>query len=244
MARIPEQVYRRLPRRLPQEWKWSNRALRFTGVNYVRVPYNASLNLSLPFTLSIWVRRRTGFVAVGTLLQKFENYHMRTDVGALIFIYFDGGAWRGWVSGIILPEEIGTHVASIWRPSGPNTEIEAFINGVSVGSAIVTGQPVTTVRDVEMGATGFLLTEYFQGDLDEPQIIDAELTPAEVLAITLRGYARVIPSTVLNLRFEEGVGLVAHDDSPFGNDGDLLPVVNPPLWINVQQFQLLAEAGV
>jgi len=246
MSRLPQSLFRYSPTRRRREGKYSNYCLEFNGsTQYVQVPSDPSLDETDTLTWAFWIQRaRWGVAAIEGILSRFLY-----DNPSQYFIYFPASSDSiqldiPWVATIIT--SIRTIRDSLWHrvvitKDGDNYAL--YIDGKLDNTAVNTSAMVVRDLPLIIGSNS-ALNRFFQGRLDEVMIINRAWSYLEVMEDWYRGYARRENNSAVNLRFEEGGGLVAHDDGPIGNDGDLLPAEDPPSWTRVKKHELLAEAGV
>jgi len=248
MARIPQQIYRKTPKRLPEELKWSNYGLDFNPalLQYIHIPHHASITFTVEdFYVEAWVRLNLGF-ATSTLVSKTKYgvdgwYIQIKNTGQINFVQMEPAAKvTNTPAGAVIG---GTwHHLFLGRNSGTGY---LYVNGVqraNVQPAL--GNIITNTRNMNIARYEDLGIEYFDGNIDEFEIVPTGITRELANLSFYRGYARRGTDSRLLLRMEDRVGLTAVDDSGYGNDGALLPIISPPTWIDVQKYQLLSEAGV
>ena len=98
----------------------------------------------------------------------------------------------------------------------------------------LTHQPLTDLY-IGCGLPVTLQNEYFAGRIDEVRIWNYVRTPADIAATWNRTLLGTESGLVAYWRFDEGSGQVAHDSSPYGNDGELGSSPNAessdPAWV-------------
>jgi len=248
MARTPQQIYRKTPKRLPEELKWSNYGLDFNPalLQYLHIPHHASITFTNEdFYVEAWVKLNAGFPNA-TLVSKTKYgtdgwYIIIYAAGRVLYVQMEPGA--------VITETSATAVtAGRWHhlfvgKTGGRGYI--YVNGIdrtTVQPAL--GNIIVNARNMNIGRYEDLANQHFDGMIDEFGITVGVMTANLARRSFYRGYARREADSRLLLRMEDRAGLTAVDDSGYGNNGSLLPVLTPPTWIDVQKYQLLAEAGV
>lgn len=242
---IPLSVYKRLPTQMPLSLGFSKYALHFGGIGYVKVLRNPSLDLALPFTLEAVVKRTADFAMEADIIRYQANYGLySTGLEELRANYYDGGAWRSASSGYFFPLNEFVSLSCTFVANGANTDITFFVNGTQYGAVhTVVGQPTPSVSDLYLGSNWAGVALWI-GVIDEFRIYNRLLSQTERLYNLLNYHTPIMDGCVLLLRMEEGTGLTIYDDSGLGNDGSLLPVINPPTWRRNRKWELRAEAGL
>lgn len=237
---LPVSVYSRVPRRLPFEMRYSECSLSFDNVNdYLEAAHSPTLSLT-EATMMIWSRLRAiPTVTFSTPFFKTQNYGMRIQIGGrLEFPFFMGGGWRVFTS--VNP----VAVINKWQflaISARAGETKLYVNGEEVPGIGTQGIGDSSINPLYIGCQ-FPGGHLMNGSLDEGQILNYFASASEIKEAFQRGYARVVPGCVLNLRMEENAGLTAYDDSGNSNHASLMPVASPPTWRLMDQHKLLAES--
>lgn len=225
---------------------FSRYALNFDGINdYVEVNHAASLSNFNDISISAWLYMRAlgtwpRWTAKGTF-GVTEEWYLITDAtfDIMKFCIVSGGAEKGSGDWLSPPLNIWMHVVGTFD----GNEVALWINGTKVKSA-----PFVGVRDystepiclgVEAGTASFA-----SGLIDEVCIYNRALSAREIQYNMLNYHNLGRSGLVLQLRMEEGAGLIVTDTSGYGNNGNLLPGVSPPTWRRNQQGELRAEAGL
>ena len=243
---VPIEVYRRFPRRLPKELRFSNYCLDFDATeDYMLVGNPVSLNFGDVLTLIAWIKIHLPANDWRCIIGKDANpprsYNlMLTNTNVLRFGYFIGGVAQVVNSLAALPTEIWLHVAATFR-SGYQA---VYLNSIFQNSRADVGAIDLTAANIVIGAFSHLASGWVNSKIDEVSIIRDDLSPEEIVEDFHRGYARRLLTSRLNLRLEEQTGLIAYDSSGHGNNGSLLPALTPPTWTRVAKHELLVEAGV
>lgn len=242
MARIPQQTYRMHPR-LPEELRWSNYALQFGGGSYVLVPHAASLATPNAAAAELWMKLLGVPVDVQDIFTKRTTTNkilIRRAVTNLITGFLWTGAGAVTVS---TPAALTVgrfyHILLQWD----GADVSLYVNNVYIGGGPLGGNMTVDDNSIHLGSS-HVITYQFNGVINEVRHLPVALNAEERRRTFQRGYARRELNARLVLRMEDRVGLTAVDDSGYGNNGSLLPVLTPPTWINVQKYQLLSEARV
>ncbi len=170
------------------EWAAQGRfgkALRFDGVDdRVAVADSNALDLTNRFTVEAWVKPTT-LTGWRTVLVK------ETADGLAYGIYANDnvpkpaahaqvageGASRGSSGAAPLQVNAWTHLAATYD----GTTLRMFVNGVPVGSEVMTGSLVKSAGALSIGGS-LAWGDHFEGLIDEVRIYNRALTPAEVQA--------------------------------------------------------------
>jgi len=255
--RTPISVYRKVPRRMPLEVKWSNYCLFFDNPygdvkkQHIRVPHSDSLNVT-SVTLEAWFKA----LDMPSDLPYVWNVIIIKDNQYALFFNNDlqrffggvriGGTWY-WSDGggyPFTPDGRWHHICFTYT-SG---DMALYLDGVRVRYRTdVTGDIDTTTNPLFIGGVyeaGEYDLHYWNGWLDELRVLPVALTQQRVLESFHRGYARRELDARLVMRLEEGVGLTAYDKSGYGNNGSLGLAGDPPKWTPVALYELLAEADL
>lgn len=154
---------------------------------------------------------------------------------------FSGGGWQGFVP----PAGTGNIRDGLWHRialtfSAANNRARLYMNAWLVASRVGwAGFAVPATFEIGTYTGGFGCTARQDGVC----VLNRELTPQEVLEDSLRSYLPRMTGQVLRMRMEEGQGLTTRDESGQGNNGTLLPVVDPPAWVRVAKYEQLMESG-
>lgn len=243
---LPLSIYEQMPTRLPHSLGWSKYTLDFDGEDdYVDIP---TIGYMEKQSLSVWVK----FDSIPS--ENLVIYNQRdsdNNQNAMILYYTDTGELK---TGITDPN--GNKV-SVTYPWIPNTGQRYYFSAVKVddstgylyidGSSVGTLKTIsTTVGTVNTGAIG----AYYDGSLNFPGTIDGVRfynranSPSTIRRNMLNYHNPTREGLVLWLPFEEGQGLTAYDSSEEGNDGTLEPAADPPVWIDVEKWELRSEVGL
>ncbi|MBN1998467.1 T9SS type A sorting domain-containing protein [candidate division KSB1 bacterium] len=223
-----------------------NHALHFDGNDdYVRVPHDASLNVSQNFTIEFWLKTENPFQADSRILEKgnWDEYFISfydaqaTIAGALRTVVTGDISRMKFVAGptqtVLLPNT-WYHIAVTYN----GTFAKIFVDGVEEASKPALVAPRKLLGDLIIGAVDRRTkTEaHFQGTLDDLHIWNIAKTPGQIAA---QMYAQPNGSEaglVACFNFDEGAGQTAGDLSPFANNGQLgtTPGADAadPLWVD------------
>ncbi len=260
---IPQQIYPRLPKRLPLSENKYRYALDFNGVG----PY---ISLNNPFAAAPF--QQQGSFECFFTVSSTPPVH---EVGPTMFGILRGGVsatsfcyrtrlipaqdrlhvfwWElGWSNtrGFGLPMNLrGTgwhHVAFTWNATFVNS-LSIYLDGVYINDPVFGQTPAGVSGDsgatAIIGASPNLLLDWF-GNLAYMRMYNRPLTVVEVRHNMLNYHNPVGPGLILWFPFVEGVGTTTEDQSPIGNNGTLQPGGGEPDWIELMQWELLVEAGL
>ena len=159
------------------------KALSFDGVNdLVSVPDAASLDLTTGMTIEAWVNP--------SALSGWRTVALKAIPAGLAYALYahdgaprpagtvnTGGADQSAIGTAALPLNTWTHLAVTF---GAGT-LRLYVNGVQVGTQVVSGSLVTSANPLTIGGNG-VWSEWFAGLIDEVRIYNRALTQAEIQA--------------------------------------------------------------
>jgi len=217
----------------------------FNGSSYVRVPHNASLNLSNGLTWEMWFRNDVGPSAVMGLIGKRPFAGEPCNYGINLLQSPPGlGAYYGdpfasypasgsdpgegvfeTVRHPTIPESGRFHhIAAVYQQVGPsNVRVGVHLNGQLVRSLVMQGNLANTFNTVDLliGSTHPDGEEFMNGILDEVSLYRRALSGAEIHAIYSRTNAGKFDPAApapLNLAKAE-VSLGADSQVIYGDNG-------------------------
>jgi len=191
----------------------------------VRVPYDASFDMTAAVTAEAWVMPTSadgGVVGVwgaGGLDDKF-------------LLYFDGGKPRARIVrdgiqgttnaiGAVLAPGAWYHLAMTYD----GVTLRLYVNAGEVASTAGAGTlPLTTDRDLRFGVEDIIVGQesYLDGVIDEVRVWDVARSPTDLATFMNQTVAADTPGLVGSWRCDGASGTQAVlDDSPNGNDGTL-----------------------
>lgn len=245
---LPDYAYSFKSRRHPITHGYSRRALRFNGTTQnIQVLDNPTLRPAT-LTVSIWSRLLSPLAAqpnafpalvgkrVGALFTGFALYYDRVLNN---FVYSFGNGVALFYPTIPITWNVLKWIYITFRHDGITGEI--LINGVSRGT-LVQGLVSAVTNLFIASVTGIGSFPY--ADLDGATFYNRWLSDEEIRYDMLNYHSPIRNGLQMWLPFEEGQGLTAVDLSGTGNDGSLLPVIDPPPWIRVRKHELRAEARI
>lgn len=246
--KIPLRIDERISKKIPKNYSFSTRALRFDGTNLrqVTIAADASHQGAGDWTWIFWVRNRgqAGLPGVPRIMARQAAVDSHIIIGAGLAValnnlgYTDGlGAWRD--TGALIPLNLWSQIIVMYD-AAPTPTMYGYINLALVDTWNVAGAPFNLAGTITLGRRG---PELLNGDLAENSFHMQLLTAAQREESFRQGIARVENDCRICLRMEEGAGLNTLDLSPFGNDGTLTPGATPPIWIDTPQYELLVESG-
>jgi hypothetical protein len=215
-------------------------ALSFDGQDdYVRVEPNPSLDLQNSFTIAAWIYldEYTGWASLVTKGDKpnLNNYAIqqsepsdplyRTEFGRLRF----SGCVRLPTplpeSGTVLSLKTWHFVAITFD----GLRVRFYTDGQPDGESDVRGPLCTNNKPLYIGVDFPLTTEYWHGAIDELRIWNAALSDQQIHDLMNGNQDPQNSALVGYWPFDEGSGTIAHDRSPYANDGQL---IGDPAWIH------------
>lgn len=194
-------------------------------------------------TLCAWARPNYGESdGINGFVFNNERYALLMGVWGVGFnVRNESGDWAGWVG------ETTTFIAGRWyflvgRYDATAEESQMFLDAVPYDTEPLSGAVYSTTYDHSIGTRIYIpTTNPFWGDIAWVAVYDHPLSNAEI-NYTMKNYANPITEGLrLWLPMDEGEGLITYDQSGYGNDGDLLPVENPPSWVQIPTLNLCRE---
>jgi len=243
VTRIPDKIYSRLPKRLPDKLKFSNYCLQFTDSGYVEVANDPSINIETgSFFVEAWIwLDPTATNSEPRIAGKVDGSYSINFAVNRNNLYVKNYTYDGTTARIVqTPNNVITprrwhHVVLNCSP----TQQSIYVDG-ELKAGPTSRHAVTNTEVLCIGART-AIHAFWKGFIDEFRYGPVELTPHQIRESFRRGYARRELDCRVVLRMEEGLGLTAYDLSGYGNHGSLLPADNPPLWRKVAKYELLAE---
>jgi len=242
---LPLSVYKRLPKQLPLSLGFSRYALRFTGANFVEVPYNPSFQFGTgDFTIEILIRTTEVPPVAKHFIGTYNDVAV-TPVYAIVFT--TGGSARVWIrdtEGDSVAFDIGIVNDGKWRHLAlvrTATVLYGYNNLVEYSA------DASAVGDTSNAYNLWLMRVwdyYIEGDVALARLYNRALSKRELHYNMLNYHSPIRDGLICWLDLEEGRGLKAYDKSGYGNDGDLLPATNPPTWIRNKMWELRSEVGL
>jgi len=247
MNTVPETVHTSLPNVKPQTAGFNRRALDFVGADAedrINAGHPAEINLDgSSFTIEFFLLIHDLNTDHG-LFNKIDS--AATDKALHSRIYTAGDIrlafWGDDITCSYSWEfDKWYHVAMRYRTS--DNRMSIVINGKEEGSYIAGGDlTATDDDDLIFGYEGF--EDWLNGRMTEIRVYTRHLTLPEIRHNMLNYHNPVRGNLGLWYRVEEGTGTLVHDRSGNGNDGDLLPAADPPVWKDVKKWKLRTEAGL
>ncbi len=152
----------------------------------VSVPDSASLSLTGPMTISVWLLPPVGVSTRQGIIEKWEwdgaearkGYTLRLNPGAKVVtnLFDDQGRTGRVVEGPALPVGLWSHVSSVFD----GASLHLYVNGTFLSNAPATA-PTDGTTTLEIGrafdAAGF------SGNIDDVRIYNRALSAAEIAAL-------------------------------------------------------------
>jgi hypothetical protein len=208
-------------------------AINFNGLNnFVSVPLTAPPASN--YTVTAWVLLRTGGTLGGTRMAVLSSAACGGSIELLIRSETASptdpqhlelgrcGAFNGVSSTIQVPLNAWTHVAAT---VASNKTVSYFINGNPAGSWSGGGVDFSFGPVVELGAN--TASRRFDGELDEVQIWNRALSPAEILANRNRILTGNETGLYACYHFDEGKGVTVSNSATAGGGGAGALINNP-----------------
>jgi hypothetical protein len=201
-------------------------AIRFDGsTSFISVPDAPALNFGAgDFSIDLWLRTSVNETSVRSILDKRASgpigYHLFLYQGRIGIQLADSTGYSNYISNLFVANGKWNHVAvTVARTS--HTGIQFYLNGTP---GTVTGDP--TSRSGSLSNTVPLIFgtrssafpgAFWRGDLDEIELFNRVLQPAEVAAIWSAGTSGKCKCAALKItprawwRFDEATGSLAVD---------------------------------
>lgn len=179
---------------LPTAGQYVLNSLRFDGVNdFVRVPNYAAIVLSSSdFSIDAWVRRATPDQGRRVIVSKMNvnavgiprgyEYYLNNGIMTLRLA---GGFVQTFNSGVAVPPDGNWHHVTVTVRRGGGGQVRFYLNGglVNVQAGPITA-PLANNSSLFVGAgTAPAPNSFFRGGIDEVEIFNRVLTPAEVFGL-------------------------------------------------------------
>jgi hypothetical protein len=161
---------------------------------YVSIPQNASLTMSGPMSVSVWIKTTdtsARFVEKadnGTLY----NYSLQLTSGKPYFVLYDTGgvAYIGRYYNTAINNNSWQHLVATWNGGTTASSIKIYLNGKQVDNTDYISGTFTAPRTVSGPLNiGSSASSGLTGSLDELQIFNYALLPTEVDALYNQGAA-------------------------------------------------------
>ena len=248
MTVIPKTVYPTIPKRIPHTLGFSRYCLYFNGANRVETVDDPLDMGTGDFSLGAWFKttqtgvyawiidkRVTGATQPGYRLGILSSDQMRAEMN-------DGTGTIGITSPLTYNDGRWHHAFATFDR---DDDLVFYIDGKEIDRIDISGYvgSVDSAVDLTIGAHDGGGNEW-TGFIDEVIVYNRILTKEEVYRLFLDYHNPPLDGLVLWLRFEEGAGLMAYDQSGNGNHGNLLPATDPPSWTRVKKWELRAEVGL
>lgn len=173
------------------------KALSFDGGDYVNVPDAASLDLTIPFTLSAVVTLTNDTLPdAAYIIRKQFNYGMSVWAnGRLYSSYRDNGTMRYGNTGYAFPINIPVFVTMKFAANGSDTDITSYINGKKYAIITTTGQPVPSNEAFRIGSNKDGGQNWY-GTIDEVCVFNRGLSDEEIRLHWLNTVGRMYSRSV------------------------------------------------
>lgn len=207
------------------------KGLRFTGVgDYISVPYAASLDLTLAFTIECVINVDTtdpsqGFIdkTVGGLTN--TQFWLGAEAGVFRCRVKKGSTFNAdsTAGAFTISNRVNTHLAATYD----GALVQMYVNGLPSGSALAVAAPLDSGNGILLlgmlgAATGFGCA----GTQDESRIYNRACSAAE-MAEHAKGIFRDETGLVGYWPMDEGSGTVVYDLSGNGNNGSFVGSPSP-----------------
>ena len=152
------------------------------GTNFLRIPDDASLDLSDELTVTAWINLSEYSNQLKTILSKDENYEFHIDRDGSIYWWWNSNAGtRSFDTGSTrIALNTWYHVAIVYADGRQSI----YLDGVEVAYTTYSGETLVTNSDpLEIGADQGITDRNWVGQIDEIKIFKNPLTQAEVQAV-------------------------------------------------------------
>jgi len=187
--------------------------------DYVEIPHSSSLNLSQEVTIEVWGRMETSGsdVIIGKRGNGNRGYACagsEKSVRGTVFGVFDHISRSRW------SRKEWRHIT--WTYTGSTSRL--YVNGDLVSKKGKRSKIRTTSKALRIG-TGVngdgTIRSYYPGIYDEVRVWNRALSEREIKANMNKELTGNERGLVAYYKFNETSGRIAHDSSPYGNDGRL-----------------------
>ncbi|HVW66654.1 MAG TPA: LamG-like jellyroll fold domain-containing protein [Candidatus Peribacteraceae bacterium] len=169
---------------VPNTRFYDPKSLHFDGVDdYVSVPDSSALQLSNHLTVATWVKSTTAGSDIG-IIRKDTQIGTRYLWG---LAYISGVIQAQYYNGTVYRVSSSTANDNVWRHAVMTingTTMTLYINGVSQGTATISGTQGIPTGEMDIGAEppaiGISRTSYMIGSLDDVRIYNRALSASEV----------------------------------------------------------------
>lgn len=176
-------------------------SLGFDGVNdFVRVPNYGAIVLSAQhFSIDAWVRRGTGDKGRRVIVSKLRNvagalgprgyeYYLNNGV---MNLFLGGPVAQNFNSGVLVPLDGNWHHVTVTVQRGANGAVRFYLDGVQVNAQFgAITAPIGNTSPLFVGAgTHPVPNSFFRGHIDEVEIFNRVLAPAEIFGLWNAGKA-------------------------------------------------------
>ncbi len=170
------------------------------GSGWFNVPTLSAATLGSSFAISAWFYLQPDADNIGAVNDVLRDYVFEpADTGNFDVSFgtndANGSTFISWIGGTSGAQNAGSltnglwhHVVHVFEPSGANTTLSVYINGVKVGPTVSTATANMDFTALNFGAarTG---TRVFDGMLDEVAVWGRSLSANEVIELHERGRA-------------------------------------------------------
>ena len=200
-----------------------NQAVGFLGTNYFAVPNSTSLNITGSFSFECWLNPSDTSGGPGNPKQIFGKGSLTNQKYGLLL---QSGKVRIRTNGVTrfvgktgIPPNVWSHVAATY--SDASGLFSVYINGVPDTSGVNMNTPSTGSDSLYIGK---VLTQSFEGSMDDLRIWNRELSASEIAAhfrSTIAIGTGIYEGLVLSIPFQErngfGFSFTSKDFSGFNN---------------------------
>ena len=211
------------------------KALVFDGDDdFVDVPtvFSDELNPLKSLTLECWayLNEVPSSTHTPNLIARFNCYTLTvaSSEHARGYIRDDEGVWHEAGGTTVIATNTWYHLALTY--DGSNMRI--FVNGEEEGSAPVSDTMARTTDNFRIGSrNAYVTTTNTNGIIDEARVWDVARTREEIRASMNRTIPGNTPGLVGYWRFDEGSGTNADCQTSYDNDGTLMHMAVPGVWV-------------
>ncbi|MBC3759099.1 VCBS repeat-containing protein, partial [Hyunsoonleella sp. SJ7] len=201
----------------------NNYALDFDGADdYVVAPHNVSTTLN-SFTVEAWISTTQSSPYARIITKPVnggQNYSLLLNNGKPHIRYDEAAGTGKHVEGTVsINDGQWHHLAGVYY-SITNT-LELFVDGISVGTTITSGTPVTGNEGLFIGRFSSLYDGYFNGKIDEVRVWNVNRSDSQINEFMNKSLVGDELGLVAYFDFNEGTSTVANDKSDNANNGTL-----------------------
>lgn len=245
---LPLSIHPHRPVQMPLSVGFSKYSIYMDGVNdEIQVADDLSLRITKDLVMEIWVYPIEFTVAAWNVLLtkragggrgfQLSAWGVNADDGRLQVGIETTAGWNPfWMGGHIYSGNLYHVLVTYNRTTG---DITIWVNGEDTTNSIAANDIVPGNDPVSIDSLN-----NWEGRVNNARIYADVFDLHDVLYNMLNYHSPIMENCRMCLQMEEGSDLTAYDSSPEGNDGSLLPVVDPPIWRRDSMWELRSEVGL